>query len=146
MGDDKKKGGFSIIKLLVYGVLLVAACVAGLFIYGKSIPEEHMATTSVEVERWPLACYEAVADAHTFGCIDGLASANGDDQVGAGIDRNRGQSCDLCRGALATELHELPRVERLAEARLQLAAKEVQDDRIGNDEGLRSVTACQRAE
>ncbi|MBP9891010.1 MAG: SRPBCC family protein [Planctomycetes bacterium] len=63
MGDDKKKGGFSIIKLLVYGVLLVAACVAGLFIYGKSIPEEHMATTSVEVERWPLACYEAVADA-----------------------------------------------------------------------------------
>ena len=63
MGDEKKKGGFGLVKLLVYGVLLIAACGAGLFIYGNSIPEEHMATTNIEVERWPLACYEAVADA-----------------------------------------------------------------------------------
>lgn len=63
MGDDKKKGGIGIGKILIYGVLLIAACGAGLFIYGNSIPEEHMATTSVEVERWPLACYDAVADA-----------------------------------------------------------------------------------
>lgn len=63
MGDDKKKGGFGIGKVIVYGVLLIAACGAGLFIYGNSIPEEHLASTSIEIERWPLACYDAVADA-----------------------------------------------------------------------------------
>lgn len=65
MGDEKKKGGFGLVKILVYGFLLIAACAAGLFIYGNSIPEEHMATTSVEIERWPLASYEAVADAQS---------------------------------------------------------------------------------
>ncbi len=66
MGDEKKKGGFSLIKLLVYVVLFIALAVAGLYVYGRSIPEEHMASANLEVKRWPLACYDTVADAQNL--------------------------------------------------------------------------------
>lgn len=66
MGDNKKKGGIGLVKLLVYGVLLIAACGGGLFIYGSSIPEEHLASSSIEVDRWPLECYDLVADAQNL--------------------------------------------------------------------------------
>lgn len=66
MGDEKKKGGFGIVKLLVYLVLFIALGVAGLYVYGRSIPEEHMASASVDVKRWPLSCYDLVADAQNL--------------------------------------------------------------------------------
>jgi len=63
MGDEKKKGGFGVVKLLVYLVLFLGLVAGGVYLYGRAQPEEHMAGPKTrDVKRWPIACYEAVAN------------------------------------------------------------------------------------